>query len=213
MSSLVQNCNTLYLMICPTLGNFLRPCNIMGHNRQTIIALVNFLKKSPFQAKEKFGLNLFKNYLTLYLMIFHRVYFEIFLHDGAQQIDKVCIRQFSPQFSPKNPLLTQLRNLGTIWTKIYNLMSQAIMSHDSISKSLKYGMMGYNRYTKVTVNLPKIFPFWAGVFWAKFGPKLCNIMSHDSLSEDLFEVLWHDEAQYRQTKVVLVIFSKFRNFV
>ena len=213
MSTLVQNCNTLYFMMCPTLGNFLRPCNIMGHNRQTIIVLVNFLKKFPFQAKEKFGLNLFKYYLTLYLMIFHRVYFEIFLHNGTQQIDKVCIRQFSPQFSLKNPLLTQLRNLGTIWTKIYNLMSQAIMSHDSLSKSLNYGLMGYKRYTKVTVSLPKIFPFWGGAFWAKFRPKLCNIMSHDSLSEDLSEVWQHDEAQYRQTKVALVIFSKFRNFL
>ena len=73
-------------------------------------------------------------------------------------------------------------------------MSLAIMSHDSLSK---YIMMRYNSYTKVTVNLPKISPFWARAIWAEFGPKLCNIMSHDSLSEDLFEVLWHDEAQCR----------------
>ena len=64
-------------------------------------------------------------------------------------------------------------------------------------KILKYGMMGYDSYTKVKVNLPNKFPFWARAIWAKFGPKLCNAMSHDSLSEDLFEVLWHDEAQYR----------------
>ena len=57
--------------------------------------------------------------------------------------------------------------------------------------------MGYNSYTKVTVNLLKIFPFWARPILAEFGPKLCNVMSHDSLSEDLAEVLWHDEAQYR----------------
>ena len=68
------------------------------------------------------------------------------------------------------------------------------MSHDSLSK---YIMMRYNSYTKVTVNLPKIFPFWARAIWAEFGPKLCNIMSHDSLSENLFEVLWHDGAQCR----------------
>ena len=68
------------------------------------------------------------------------------------------------------------------------------MSYDSLSK---YIMMRYNSYTKVTVNLAKIFPFWARAIWAEFGPKLCNIMSHDSLSEDLFEVLWHDEAQCR----------------
>ena len=58
-------------------------------------------------------------------------------------------------------------------------------------------MMGYNSYTKVTVNLQKKFPFWARAIWAEFVPKLCNAMSHDSLFEDLFEVLWHDEAQYR----------------
>ena len=60
---------------------------------------------------------------------------------------------------------------------------------------LKYGMTGYNSYTKVAVNLPKKFPFWA--IWAEYEPTLCNVMSHDSLSEDLFEVLWHDKAQHR----------------
>ena len=62
---------------------------------------------------------------------------------------------------------------------------------------MKYGMMGYNSYNKVAVNLPKKFPFWATAIWDKFGSKLCNVMSHDSLSEDLFEVLWHEKAQYR----------------
>ena len=73
--------------------------------------------------------------------------------------------------------------------------------------------MGYNSYTKVAVNLSKKFPFWARVIWAKFGPKLFNLMSHYSLSEDLFEVLWHDKAQYRWLKVALVIFPKFRNIL
>ena len=49
----------------------------------TIVVLVNFLKKSPFQAKVQFGPKLPQNYLTLYLMICHRVYLEIFLHDGT----------------------------------------------------------------------------------------------------------------------------------
>ena len=53
---------------------------------------------------------------------------------------------------------------------------------------LKYGMMGYNSYTKITVILPKKFPFWARAIWAEFGLKICNVMSHDSLSLDLFEV-------------------------
>ena len=109
----------------------------MVHDRYAIVALVNFLKKSPFQAEGQFGVNLPQNYLTLYLIICHKVYFEIFLHDGTQQIDKVCIGQFSPQFSSKNSLLTQLCNLGIIWAKIYNLMSQTIMSHDSLSKNFE----------------------------------------------------------------------------
>ena len=58
-------------------------------------------------------------------------------------------------------------------------------------------MMGYNSYTKVAVNLPKKFPSWARAIWAEFGPKLCNVMSRNSLSEDLFDVLRHDKAQYR----------------
>ena len=30
---------------------------------------------------------------------------------------------------------------------------------------------------------------------AQFEPRLRNLMSHDSLSEDNFEDLWHDEAK------------------
>ena len=81
----------------PYAKDFLRLCSIMGENRQTIVTLVNFLKKSYFQATGQFGSNLPQNYSTLYLVICHRVYFEIFLHDGTQQIDKICIGQFSPE--------------------------------------------------------------------------------------------------------------------
>ena len=80
-------------------------------------------------------------------------------------------------------------------------------------KILNYGMMGYNSYTKVAVNLPEKLPFWARAIWAEFGPKLCNVTSHHSLSEGPFEVLWHDKAQYKQAKVALVIFPKFRNIL
>ena len=80
------------------------------------------------------------------------------------------------------------------------------MSPDSLSKNLKYGMMEYNSYSKVAVNLPKKFPFWVRAILAKFGLILCNLLSYDSLSEDLFEILWHDKAQYRWLKVALVIF-------
>ena len=57
-------------------------------------------------------------------------------------------------------------------------------------------MMGYNSYSKIRLlNLPKKLPFEARPIWTQFGPKLYNLMSHDSLSEDLFELLWHDETQ------------------
>ena len=42
---------------------------------QNIIVLVSFPKKSPFQAKEEFGPYSVQNYLILYLMICHRVFF------------------------------------------------------------------------------------------------------------------------------------------
>ena len=57
----------------------------------------------------------------------------------------------------------------------------------------------------------KKFPLWARTILSEFGPKLCDVMPHHSLSEGLFEILWHDKARYRQEKVALVIFLKFRN--
>ena len=69
-------------------------------------------------------------------------------------------------------------------------------------------MMGYNSYNKVLlVNLPKKFSFQLRAIWAQFVPNLCNLMSHDSLSEDLFEVLWYYEAQ-KTDKSSLTHFSK-----
>ena len=55
-------------------------------------------------------------------------------------------------------------------------------------------MIRYNSQTKV-VNLLKNFLFWLRLIWAQFGPNLCGHISHDSLSKDLFEVLWHHEIQ------------------
>ena len=57
------------------------------------------------------------------------------------------------------------------------------------------------------ISLPKKYPFWLRAFWAQFGPNLCNLMSHDSLSEDLFEDFWHHEVQ-KIDKVILNHFSK-----
>ena len=133
----------------------------------------------------------------------HRVYFETFLRDGTQYIDKVCIGQFYPE------ILFQ-QNCG-IWAqfgpKSYSLMihSQLCLMIHSL-EIFKYGMIGCYSYTKEAI----IFSLWARAIWAEFGPKLCNIMCHDSFSEDLFDVLCHDKAQCRQAKEALVIFPKFR---
>ena len=137
----------------------------MGHNRQKTVVLVNFPKKQPFQAKELFGFNLAKNHSTFYLMICRRYFLETLQDDEAQQIDKGNIGHFYPE------ILFQY-NCG-IWDqfgpKICNLMSQAIMFHDLLSKKLilKCSMMGYHSQTKVIlVSLPKRFPFRARTIWA-----------------------------------------------
>ena len=105
----------------------------------------------------------------------------------------------------------------------HSLWYAGVKSNDDISRSFfsfiffnLIFLIGYNSYTKVALNLLEKFPFWVRAISVKFGPILCNRMSHDSLSEDLFEVLWHDnadKAQYRWLKVALVIFPKFRNIL
>ena len=112
---------------------------------------------------------------------------------GYNRLTKFALVSF-PQKSSFNTIVHFGQNLGQNHKTLYS-RQLCLMIHSL--KILKYGMMGYDSYTKVKVNLPNKFPFWARAIWAKFGPKLCNAMSHDSLSEDLFEVLWHDEAQYR----------------
>ena len=98
------------------------------------------------------------------------------------------------QKSSFNTIVQFWPNLGQNHTTLCS-RQLCLMIHSL--KILKYDMMVRNSYTKVTINLPTKFPFWARAIWAEFEPKLCNVMSHDSLSEDLVEVLWHDEAQYR----------------
>ena len=123
---------------------------------------------------------------------------------GHNRLTKFALVSF-PQKSSFNTIVQFGHNSGQNHTTLCP-RQLCLMIHSL--KTLKYGMMGYNSYTKLAVNLPKKFPFWARAIWAKFGSKVCNVMSQDSFSEDLFEVLWHDEAQYRQAKVALVIFSK-----
>ena len=121
------------------------------------------------------------------------LFWNIFSMMGHNRLTNFALVSF-PQGSSFNTTVQFGHNLGEIHTTLCP-RQLCLMIHSL--NILKYGMMGYNNYTKVTVNLPKIFPFWATAIWAEFWSKLCNVMSRDSLSEDLFEVLWHDEAQYR----------------
>ena len=63
----------------------------MGHNGQKIVMLVNFPKKSPFQAKEESRPPSVQNYLILYLTIFHRVFFKHCGMMGHDRLKKVVL--------------------------------------------------------------------------------------------------------------------------
>ena len=176
----------------------------MGHNRQKIVVLVNFPKKSHFQAKEEFGPSSVQNYLILYLMICHRVFLKHFGMMRHDRLKKVVLVIF-PQKSSFNTIVQFEPNMGQNYVTL--CPTQLYLMIHSL-KALKCSMMGYNSQTKVLlVNLPKKLPFQLRTIWTQFGPNLCNLMSHDSLSEDLFEVLWHHEIQ-KIDKISLSHFSK-----
>ena len=123
---------------------------------------------------------------------------------GHDRLKKVVLVIF-PQKSSFNTIVQFKPNMGqdygTLCPRQLYLMIHSL-------KILKCSMMGYNSQTKVLlVNLTKNFPFWLRAIWTQFGPNLCNLMSHDSLSEDLFEVLWHHEVQ-KIDKISLSHFSK-----
>ena len=185
---------------------FLRHCSIVRHNSQKIVVLVNFPNKSPFQAKEESGPNSVQNYLILYLMICHRVFLKKhFGMIGHDRLKKVVLVIF-PQKSSFNTILQFGPNMGKNYATLCPRQLLYLMIHSL--KILKCNMMGDNSQTKVLlVNLPKKFPFRLRAIWAQFGPNLSNLMSHDSLSEDLFEVLWHHEIQ-KIDKISLSHFSK-----
>ena len=131
VSNLAQNYNMLYLMTFHTLRIFLRHCSMMGHSRQTIVVLVNFPKKFPFQAKGQFGPNLAQNYSTFYLMICQSCFFLLkhFSMMEHKRLIKVTLVSFPQNF----PFSTIVDFKPTLC----NLMSQTIMSHDSLSKNCK----------------------------------------------------------------------------
>ena len=138
-------------------------------------------------------------------MICHRVF--IFKHFGMMGRDRLkrVVLVIFPQKSSFNTMVqfgpNMSQNCATLCPTQLYLMIYFL-------KILKCSLMGYNSQTKVLlVNLLKYFPFWLRTIWAKFGPNLCNLMSHDSLSEDLFEILWHHEIK-KIDKISLSHFSK-----
>ena len=65
-----------------------------GTHSQTIVLLINFPKKSPFQAKRQFGPNLAKNYSILYLMICQRLLLKHLSMMGHDRLRKVTLVSF-----------------------------------------------------------------------------------------------------------------------
>ena len=91
-------------------------------------------------------------------------------------------------FFPKNALLTQLCNMCRIWVKIIKpFLPSNYISWFTLQKSWNVVWCG----TIVRLN----YYFWLRVIWTQFGPNLCSLRSHDFLSKDLFDVLWHHEIQ------------------
>ena len=137
-------------------------------------------------------------------MICHKVFLKHFGMIGHNRVKKVVLVIF-PQKSSFNTIVQFGPNMGQNYATLCPIQLN-LMIHSL--KILKCSMMGYNSQTKVLlVNLPKKLPFQLRTIWTQFGPNLCNLMSHDSLIEDLFKVLWHHEVQ-KIDKISLSHFSK-----
>ena len=137
-------------------------------------------------------------------MICHRVFLKHFGMMGHDRLKNLVFIIF-PQKSFFDTIVQFGPNMDQNYT---TLCSRKLYLIIHSLKILKCSMMGYNSQMKVSlVNLPKKFAFRLRAIWIQFGPNLCNIMSHDSLSEDLFKVLWHREVQ-KKDKISLSHFSK-----
>ena len=121
---------------------------------------------------------------------------------GHDRLKKVVLVIF-PQKSSFNTIMQFGPNMGQNYATLYPRQLY-LMIHSL--KILKCSMMGYNSQTKVLlVNLTKNFPFCLRAIWAQCGPNLRNLMSHDSLSEDLLKFC--GIMRYRR-QTTLVIFPK-----
>ena len=174
----------------------------MRHNRQKIVVLINFPKKSPFQRKEESGPSSVQNNLILYLMICHRVFLKHFGMVAHDRLKKVVLVIF-PQKSSFNTIVqfgpNMAQNYATICPRQLYLMIHSL-------KIMKCSMMGYNSQTNVLlVNLPKKFRFW------RLGPNLNQTYATLCLmiySQRIFLKFCGIMRHKRQTKLVLVIFPK-----
>ena len=196
-------------MICHTLRIFFEALQHNGAQQVDNISISQFPPKFLFSAQRtiwaKFGQKLYNLLSHNLLELFFS--FETFQHDRAQQIDKGNLGQFSPEHL--------IQHNCAFWAQfrpnICNLMSQAIMSHGSLSKSFE---MQYNGVTQLaqsnTSQFTKKFPFGATTIEAQLGQNYTTYLMIHSLRIFLkFSCMMRHN---RQTKVVLVVFPKQSSF-
>ena len=74
------------------------------------------------------------------------------------------------------------------------------MFHDILSENFEILWYdGIQYFDQSNVSLPKKFPSRQGQL-ISFGSKLSNLMFHDSLSGNFFDIVWRDGAQYRDKR-------------
>ena len=133
----------------------------MGNNKQTIIVLVNFPKKSPFQAKGQFGPNLAQNYSTLYLMFrqfFCFVFFKHFSMMKHNRLTKVTLVSFASNF----PFSTIVHFWPSLGQNYATLCPRHICHNDSLYKSFEMQYDGVSQFDQSNISqLTKKFPFGA----------------------------------------------------
>ena len=130
-------------------------------------------------------------YLTLNLRSVTEFILKYFGITGHNILTKFSFASF-PKKSFFDTIVQFGLNLGQKYTTLFP-RQLCLMIHSL--KIVEYGMMGYNSYTKLTINLPKKLLFWARTIWAQFRPNSCNLICYDSSYEHMFEFFWHDNAQ------------------
>ena len=132
-------------------------CSMMGYNSQHKVIVINLPKKFPFWASRiqaQFG-----SHDSL-----SEALFEILQHDEAKEIDKGSLSYFS-EFQ---------KHCSMVWCNSQTLVIlgnfHSIMINNSQTKAMLITISKNVRFREVTRT--------------QFGPKLCNLLSHDLLFED-----------------------------